>query len=306
MKTLYLNLGMGAAGDMLTAALFELLSDTDKEKALEALKELNIPGVEFVPERSEKCGIVGTHMSVIVNGTEESEEMFAHSHAHTHDHEHSHDHDHDHEHPHTHDHDNNHDHEHSHDHEHDHSACEAGSAEASDNIVAEADKNESAENAKVKMNLPDDVRADFREIYRIIGKAESKAHGVPVKQIHFHEVGEIDAVADISAACLLMRMIAPEQVIASPVNVGWGQVRCAHGIMPVPTPATANILKNVPIYNNNIKGELCTPTGAALLKHFVTTFGPMPQMKVSKIGYGMGKKDFEAANCVVAMLGETD
>lgn len=282
MKTLYLNLGMGAAGDMLTAALFELLSDSDKEKALEALKELNIPGVEFVPERSEKCGIVGTHMSVIVNGTEEGEEMFAHSHAHTHDHEHS------------------------HDHEHDHSACEADSAEASDNIAAEADKNESAENAKVKMNLPDDVRADFREIYRIIGKAESKAHGVPVKQIHFHEVGEIDAVADISAACLLMRMIAPEQVIASPVNVGWGQVRCAHGIMPVPTPATANILKNVPIYNNNIKGELCTPTGAALLKHFVTTFGPMPQMKVSKIGYGMGKKDFEAANCVVAMLGETD
>lgn len=282
MKTLYLNLGMGAAGDMLTAALFELLSDSDKEKALEALKELNIPGVEFVPERSEKCGIVGTHMNVIVNGTEEGEEMFAHSHAHTHDHEHS------------------------HDHEHDHSACEADSAEASDNIAAEADKNESAENAKVKMNLPDDVRADFREIYRIIGKAESKAHGVPVKQIHFHEVGEIDAVADISAACLLMRMIAPEQVIASPVNVGWGQVRCAHGIMPVPTPATANILKNVPIYNNNIKGELCTPTGAALIKHFVTTFGPMPQMKVSKIGYGMGKKDFEAANCVVAMLGETD
>lgn len=282
MKTLYLNLGMGAAGDMLTAALFELLSDSDKEKALEALKELNIPGVEFVPERSEKCGIVGTHISVIVNGTEEGEEMFAHSHAHTHDHEHS------------------------HDHEHDHSACEADSAEASDNIAAEADKNESAENAKVKMNLPDDVRADFREIYRIIGKAESKAHGVPVKQIHFHEVGEIDAVADISAACLLMRMIAPEQVIASPVNVGWGQVRCAHGIMPVPTPATANILKNVPIYNNNIKGELCTPTGAALIKHFVTTFGPMPQMKVSKIGYGMGKKDFEAANCVVAMLGETD
>lgn len=263
MKTLYLNLGMGAAGDMLTAALYELLSDADKEKALEALKELNIPGVEFVPERSEKCGIVGTHMSVIVNGTEEGEETVA-------------------------------------------TGDSAANETSQESGTGAAEKTEGAENAKVKMNLPQEVKADFREVYRIIGKAESKAHGVPVKQIHFHEVGEIDAVADISAFCLLIRMIAPDQVIASPVNVGWGQVRCAHGIMPVPTPATANILKNVPIYNNQIKGELCTPTGAALLKHFVTAFGAMPQMRVSRIGYGMGKKDFEAANCVVAMLGETD
>lgn len=253
MKTLYLNLGMGAAGDMLTAALYELLTDEEKQKALEALKELEIPGVRFVPERSEKCGIVGTHMSVLVNGKEEDEELLSKN-------------------------------------------------ESSGEASAEGKE---TEDAKTKMNLPDSVRSNFREVYKIIGRAESKAHGVPVKQVHFHEVGEIDAVADISAVCLLLEMIAPERIVASPVNVGWGQVRCAHGIMPVPTPATANILKGVPIYNNQIKGELCTPTGAALLKHFVDEFGAMPQMKVSKIGYGMGKKDFEAANCVVAMLGES-
>ena len=256
-KTLYLNCGMGAAGDMLTAALFELLTKEQKEEALKKLEELKIPGVSFVPERSEKCGIVGTHMSVVINGKEEEAEMA--------------------------------------------SAAEAESTEQSSDEA----NHDAASDAKKSLNLPPVIKEHFREVYKIIGKAESKAHGVPVKQIHFHEVGEIDAVADISAVCLLMDMLSPDQVIASPVNVGWGHVRCAHGIMPVPTPATANILKDVPIYNNMIKGELCTPTGAALLKHFVNEFGPMPQMKVKRIGYGMGKKDFEAANCVVAMLGET-
>ena len=115
----------------------------------------------------------------------------------------------------------------------------------------------------------------------------------------------MDAVADVVLVCLLLHELAPEQVLASPVHVGTGQVRCAHGILPVPAPATAFILKGVPIYGGSIRGELCTPTGAALLKHFVTSFGPMPVMCVEAIGYGMGKKDFEAANCVRASLGQT-
>ena len=116
----------------------------------------------------------------------------------------------------------------------------------------------------------------------------------------------MDAVADITAVCLLMHRIQPEQVVVSPIHVGSGHVHCAHGILPVPAPATADILRGVPIYGGGVKGELCTPTGAALLKHFATDFGQMPVMRTRAIGYGMGKKDFTAANCVRALLGETE
>ena len=143
-------------------------------------------------------------------------------------------------------------------------------------------------------------------VYGLIAEAESHAHNQPVDQIHFHEVGTMDAVADVTAVCYLMNKIAPDQVVVSPVHVGSGKVRCAHGILPVPAPATAYILQGVPIYGGRIQGELCTPTGAALLKHFATRFGDMPTMVTEKIGYGMGKKDFEAANCVRAILGNTE
>jgi uncharacterized protein (TIGR00299 family) protein len=116
----------------------------------------------------------------------------------------------------------------------------------------------------------------------------------------------MDAVADVTAVCLLINELKPDEIVVSPVNMGGGQVRCAHGIMPVPAPATAYLLRDIPIYDSGIKSELCTPTGAALLKYFASRFGTMPVMKTTAIGYGMGKKDFSAANCVRALLGETD
>lgn len=143
-------------------------------------------------------------------------------------------------------------------------------------------------------------------VYGLIAEAESHAHGVPVTEIHFHEVGTMDAIADITAVCLLMDRLSPDQVVVSPVHVGSGQVWCAHGILPVPAPATAYILRDVPVYGGSIQGELCTPTGAALLKHFADRFGNMPVMRTEAIGYGMGKKDFDAANCVRAMFGESE
>ena len=155
------------------------------------------------------------------------------------------------------------------------------------------------------LRVSEKVRSDVKEVYRLIAEAESKAHGTQVSMIHFHEVGMMDAVADITAVCLAMEKLDPERVICSPVHVGSGSVRCRHGIMPIPAPATANILTGVPIYGGSIKGELCTPTGAALLKYFSSGFGDMPVMSVERTGYGLGKKDFEAANCVRAMLGET-
>ena len=149
------------------------------------------------------------------------------------------------------------------------------------------------------------VKKDALAVYRLIAEAESKAHGRPVSQVHFHEVGALDAVADVVGVCLLMETIGPDAVVASPILVGSGQVRCAHGILPVPAPATAQILQGGPVYGGAVRGELCTPTGAALLAHFADEFGPAPTMAAEKIGYGMGKKDFPAANCLRAFWGES-
>ena len=275
MKTLYLECNMGAAGDMLAAALLEL--HPQPEEFVRRMNSLGIPGVEFSAQPAVKCGITGTHVSVTVHGEEEeSQDVHLHHHDHHHDHEHSHDH-------HEHDH-----HEHDHGHGHHH---HAGMGDIR-HILSHLD-------------IPQDVREDAEEVYELIALAESHAHGRPVEEIHFHEVGALDAVADVVAVCWLIHDLAPEQILASPIHVGWGQVRCAHGILPVPAPATAHILRDVPTYGGSVEGELCTPTGAALLKHFAQSFGPSPVMRVEKIGYGMGKKDFEAANCLRAMLGQT-
>ena len=278
MRTLYLDCGMGAAGDMLTAALLELLTVEQRAEFISKVNSLGIPGVRFEAKPSVKCGITGTHVSVFVDGEEEGEEMFLHHHHHDHEH----DHEHEHEHVHTHDLEDGHSHIHSH----------SGLADI-EHIV------------RGHLDLPESVRDDVMAVYSLIAEAESHVHGQSVEQIHFHEVGTMDAVADVTAVCLLMDILSPQQIICSPVHVGSGKVRCAHGLLPVPAPATAYILRDVPIYGGRIQGELCTPTGAALLRHFVTSFGDMPPMKVSSIGYGMGNKDFEAANCVRAMLGET-
>lgn len=157
-----------------------------------------------------------------------------------------------------------------------------------------------------KLNVPQKVKEDAESVYALIAEAESHAHGRPVDQIHFHEVGTMDAVADVIGVCLLIYDLAPEKIIASPICTGFGQVKCAHGILPVPAPATEYILRNIPCYSGQTEGELCTPTGAALLKYFVKEFTRMPVMRTEKTGYGMGNKDFETANCVRAMIGETD
>ena len=302
MRTLYIDCGMGAAGDMLTAALLELIEDQDQ--FLEELNNIGIPNAEITKEKAMKCGIKGTHMTVRVMGVEEDEHMHEHGHDHEHhhdhDHEHEHHHDHDHEHEHHHDHDHEHEHHHEHDHEHEHHHDHHH--EHSHHHSSMADISEIID----KLKVSDKVKNDVKSIYSLIAEAESYAHDKPVSEIHFHEVGTMDAVCDVTAVCMLMEKLKVDKVVASDIHVGSGEVRCAHGILPVPAPATAYILRDCPIYGGAIKGELCTPTGAAILKYFVSEFGKMPVMKVSKIGYGMGKKDFEKANCVRVLLGTED
>ncbi len=300
MRTLYLDCHMGAAGDMLTAALLELLPEP--EKFVEYLNTLELPGVHFSAEKTAKCGITGTHMSVRVHGEEEeSADYHDHEHPHKHVEEHHHHQDHDEAH-HHHDHDEAHHHhdyaeghhhhnhaEEHHDHPHHHHHSSLADVE---HIVSHLDVSEK-------------VKQDVVNVYRIIAEAEGHVHGKPMREIHFHEVGTMDAIADVTAVCLLMEKLGPERVVASEVHVGSGQVRCAHGVLPVPAPATAWILREVPTYGGKVSGELCTPTGAALLKYFVESYGNQPQMRVQSIGYGCGKKEFEQANLVRAMLGET-
>ncbi len=294
MRTLYLECAMGAAGDMLMAALVELLPDPDA--FVDRMNRLNIPGVRVARLKETKCGISGTRMEVKVLG-EEEESLDFHGHAHNHDHEHAHDHDHGHEHGHEHEHEHSHEHEHEHSHEHEH-AHEQDHAHSHSALT---------DIAQLIDGLPVSafVKTNATAVYRLLAQAESVVHGRPVEQVHLHEVGAMDAVADIVGVCLMIEALAPGRIVASPIHVGSGQVRCAHGILPVPAPATAHILKGLPIYGGAVRGELCTPTGAALLRHFAAGFGPMPTMRVDSIGYGMGKKDFEAANCVRAMLGES-
>lgn len=248
MKILYLDCGMGAAGDMLSSALFELI-DNQKE-FLDKINSAGIPNVIVTAEKTVKCGISGTHLSVKINGEEEGKHCSHHlSHHH--------------------------------------------------NTLADI------ESIVNQLSLSEKIKNGIISVYKMIADAESKVHNTQVSEIHFHEVGALDAVIDIAMFCALIDIIGADKIIASPVNTGCGKVSCAHGILPVPAPATAEILKGIPVYSNSVDSELCTPTGAALLKYFVNYFNNMPCVEVEKIGYGMGTKDFEEANCVRAFYGNS-
>lgn len=258
MKTLYFECKMGAAGDMLMAALYEICDQ--KDIFLQTMNEaFSGYGIQIFPEEAKKCGISGTHMCVTINGKEEvvSSDAAAHHHTHTEqDHEHAH-----HSYP---------------------------------SILAQIEH----------LELPAQVKADAAAIYQLIGNAEASVHNTTLEQIHFHEIGTLDALADVCGCALLMYLIAPEKILSSPLHAGSGFVRCAHGVLPVPAPATTELLKGLPFYSGSIKGELLTPTGAAILRHYVEAFQEMPVMTLEQTGYGMGQKDFETANCVRAFLGD--
>ena len=256
-KLLYLECNMGAAGDMLAAALYELLEDAQKQEFLHLVNEHGIPGLEVVPEDSIKCGVKGTHMSVRIHGEEEETQPYGAK-----------------------------DMRHEHHHEHHHTSLADVHAMIQD------------------CQLPEKVKEDACKVYDLLAAAESHAHGVEVSEIHFHEVGMLDAVADVLNVCLLICMLQPEKIVVSPINTGFGSVRCAHGILPVPAPATAYLLQGAPTYSGSVEGEMCTPTGAALLQFIKTEFNKQPIMTVQKTGYGMGKKDFPQANCVRSFLGD--
>jgi len=248
---LYFECKMGAAGDMIMGALYDLLNDEQKIEFIAKMNSIFPKDIVLKPETSSKCGINGIHMHVETLGVEESCE-FHHSHDHHHHHHYSY-----------------------------------------SDILSKVDS----------FSLPDKVKNDIKSIYTKIGQAEAKVHNTTLEQIHFHEVGSLDAIADVTGCALAISYLNPDRILCSPIHVGNGLVRCAHGILPVPTPATAEILRGIPIYTGGIDSELCTPTGAAILSHFVDAFThSMPIQEVKAIGYGLGHKDFPMANLVRVML----
>ena len=292
MRTLYLECAMGAAGDMLMGALYQLCPE--KERFLGDMNRL-LPGVKLEAEPVKRQGIAGTHMRVTVHGQEEleygQEEHVHGQEGHGQDHCGHQDH--------------HHDHHHSgrkdcgcHDH-HDHR----------DQHIQHHHAHRSLEDIRAMIggfDLPGPVKERALETYALIAQAESAAHGVEVGEVHFHEVGALDAVMDVTGVCYLMHLLAPERVCASPVTVGSGTVSTAHGLLPVPAPATARLLTGLPVRTGDIAAELCTPTGAALLRTFAGSFGPMPEGVVRGCGYGCGTKDFPRANCVRAFWLDVD
>ena len=245
MKTLYFDLSMGAAGDMLTAALLELTENP--EETLGRLNELGIPGVRFDAEKQERKGVSGTYMRVTVQGEEED----------------------------------------GHHHHHHHSTL-TDIQGILDHLRASAA-----------------VKEQAKAVYERIARAEAEVHGRPGAQVHFHEVGALDAVADVSAVCFLLEQLGADAILASPVHTGYGQVHCAHGLLDVPAPATALLLQGIPGEKGDVEGELCTPTGAALVGRFVSRYGDCPRGRLIRQGTGLGKKDFSRPNCLRVFLLET-
>ena len=263
MRILYLDCGMGAAGDMLAGALVSLLSKEEQESFIKMINNIGVDGVKVSLSDDAKCGIVGKHFKVEIDGVEE----------------HSHD---------VHEHEHHHEHEQEHGHHHEHHHHGKGPFPKELEAVAE------------KLNCPNDIQ----KVYELLAEAEAKVHGKYVSEIHFHEVGMKDALIDIASVVYLMNKLKVDKVVVSPVNVGFGKVKCAHGILPVPAPATAELVKGIPTYAGRFEGELLTPTGAALLKYYADEFSYQPLMNVIKCGYGTGNKNFESANVVKAVLGE--
>jgi len=268
MRIAYLDCFSGISGDMFLAALIDAgVAPTIFKQAVEALGI----GASLEISRVNRSGISATKVDVIVNGNKDaprSAEPTAReqSHSHTHDHAHHH-------------------HAH-HEHQHGHGLVE----------IREIIR---------KTSLNDSVKRTAIAIFEKLGEAEAKIHNIPVEQIHFHEVGAVDALVDITCASVGVEALGIDEIICSPLNVGGGTVTCAHGTFPVPVPATVELLKGVPVYSSGLQAELVTPTGAAIIRTLATRFAPFPEMKIEKAGYGAGSRDFPAhANVLRITVGE--
>jgi len=286
MKILYYDCFSGISGDMNLGAMLDL--GVSRETLISGLQKLNTEGWRLEITGDQRHGIAGTKVKVIAEGVEDHEHFHEHEHDHLHDHEHDHLHDHEHDHSHDHVHDNVHDNEqdHAHDHEHGHSHDHGHGHEIHpDRNLADIERIINAS------TLPLSVKELSMKIFRHIAEAEAAVHNKPVEEIHFHEVGAIDSIVDIVGAAICFDDLGVDKVYVSAVELGGGMVKCKHGLLPVPAPATARIISGFPVHTGGVSFEATTPTGAAIIAAMAE---PLPQsmnLIIRKSGYGIGHKD---------------
>ena len=261
----------------------------------------------------EEHGHAHTHEPHSHEGHEEHGHSHSHSHEHSHgEGEHAHSHEHGHEHPHSHEHQHEHgehcDHEHHEHHEHAHHdhdhGCEVGEHHHHSHEHAHGRTHAEIRALIEHSELSHFVKKHALAIFQRIAEAEGKIHGQPAADVQFHEVGALDSIADIICACVGIEALGVEKVLVSSLHDGSGTITCAHGTFPLPAPATLEILTGIPLGQIDEPHELITPTGAAIVAEFGASFGPMPQIKVEKIGYGVGSRELASRpNVLRAVLG---
>ncbi|MFN0107771.1 MAG: nickel pincer cofactor biosynthesis protein LarC [Blastocatellia bacterium] len=283
MRTLYLDCFAGVSGDMFIGALLDCGLDFDFLKT--ELAKLGVEGYELSLTRVDRSGINSAKFDVHLAG-----EVHHHHH-----HDHSHDHHHDHS------------HEHHHHHDHSHEANPTSNIQHPTSHSHDHRSLSTIKHIISSSALSASVKARALTIFQLIGEAESKIHGIPIETVHFHEVGAVDSIVDIIGACIALEALRIEQVISAPLHVGSGTFNCAHGTYPVPGPATAELLKGVPVYSKDIEGELVTPTGAAIVATTAISYGNLPAMKIERVGYGAGTRTYpNFPNVLRAVIGETE
>jgi hypothetical protein len=266
-KILYFDIHSGISGDMTIGALLDL--DVDKDQFLKELDKLNLSGYQIEISQVQKNGITASDFRVVLENEGHPDHHHDHSHHEegcsgcgNHDHSHA-------------------DHSHNHGgHSHPHQNRNFSDIKK---LINDSELNENIKKLSI-------------DIFKHVAEAEAKVHAKSIEEVHFHEVGAVDSIIDIVGTAVLIDMIAPEHIYSSPVSVGTGFVDTAHGRIPVPAPASIEILKGVPVYSRGVRSELVTPTGAAIIKTLAEEFLAMPELEINNIGYGAGKKDLKTAN----------
>jgi pyridinium-3,5-bisthiocarboxylic acid mononucleotide nickel chelatase len=277
MRIAYLDCFSGISGDMFLGALID--AGVPPELFKETVTALGV-GAKLEISRVDRSGISATKVDVIVNGKKDEPRRAgtpatpqSHSHGHSHSHAHSHS------------------HEHGSEHDHGDNQHGRGLVEIRE-LIGKSALSRSTKETAIK-------------IFEKLGAAESKIHNVPIDKIHFHEVGAVDALVDITCAAVGAERLGADQFVCSPLNVGGGTIECAHGTFPVPAPATVELLKGAPVYSSGLQAELVTPTGAAIVSTLATRFAPFPPMKIERSGYGAGSRDFSGhANVLRVIVGK--
>ena len=288
-RILYLDCFSGAAGDMIAGALID--AGVPFEELARIVDSLGLEGVRISHDRVDRSGIGAAKFRVATG---------PHEHAHEKEHAREHHHDHSHSHSHSHSHGDAHVHEHSHGHDHGDAHAHGGGHHHHHRSLSQILRIVEAS------SLSPAGQERAARLFRRLAEVEAAIHRMPVEEVHLHEVGAVDSIVDIVSAVRALEWLAPARVVASPLNVGSGTVKCAHGEMPVPAPATAALLAGAPTYAAGTPVELTTPTGALIVTEYADAFGPMPPMRVNRIGYGAGDRDLPGRpNVLRALVGES-